>query len=101
MQAGGWLCYYFYFKCVGRGRGKLRGVFIIAFPPHPCASSLLHCGLLLSLAGSLSILPSLPERKGTGAHTLAMLSGVTEVPFYMTRDPRAAWPACSSRTLEP
>lgn len=102
MDASEWLVVLlFLFQVCGPRERKVEGVFIIAFPLHPCASSLLHCGLLLSLAGSLSILPSLPERKGTGAHTLAMLSGVTEVPFYMTRDPRAAWPACSSRTLEP
>lgn len=71
MQAGGWLCYYFYFKCVGRGRGKLRGVFIIAFPLHPCASSLLHCRLLLSLPACLpgSLYTTFPSRAQICSHT--------------------------------
>lgn len=82
MKAGGWLCYYFYFKCVGRGRGKLRGVFIIAFPLHPCASSLLYCRLLLSrsLAGS-PYSTFLIQSANLHAHILDMLSGVTVVPF--------------------
>lgn len=91
MDASGWLVVLlFLFQVCGPRERKVEGVFIIAFPLYPCASSLLHCRLLISLAGSLSCLP-LQSAKGH-THILAMLSGVTAVPFYMTRDPRAAWP---------
>lgn len=84
MDASGWLVVLlFLFQVCGPRERKVGGggVFIITFPLHPCASSLLRCRLLLLFTGWLSLVYLPFQSANLQAYILDMVSGVTVVPF--------------------